>query len=390
MATWDDFINYKPPQPSSSAPDTPVAQPQQPNWNQDYSSQLDQMIAPYRQMAQQTYSPYATMSPNSWLARNHPGLAGHLDNMLLTLGSMGPTGATAGENISNVARGLTGAQQWHRQNMLQASMLPYEMAKPQLAMEDQMAQMRQRQAMTQADLARIPVDQSIQLRNIGAYEKYMNPQPNAEQQKMHLAGVASGAIQDPNMTADQAKAMTASLMEQTRQANRATPGGLLGEILDNQLSDDPAKRELGKRQGQLYTTLTGQQAGARAGATKGADQPFVNVDDEAKAAQSEFSMQKPMTQEQFEKAHEMDPTYMSQSLTVGPDKLYQGYLKDAQSTYDRAKSGHDAMVANYRRAAAKNPSLTWFDYKTGQTGGGPTSGGPDASAPPPRNPFRSQ
>src|ERR1700688_628238 len=66
----------------------------------NWSGQLNDMLAPYRQMAQQFQSPYATMRQNSWLAQNHPQVAGILDNAFLSAGmvpsAQGPEGVGGG------------------------------------------------------------------------------------------------------------------------------------------------------------------------------------------------------------------------------------------------------------------------------------------------------
>src|SRR6266403_3394097 len=109
-------------------------QSQQGGYNQDFSGQLNDMLAPYQQMAQKMQSPYATMSPNSWLARNHPQAAGMLDNAFLTMGSIpspqGPEGVGGG--ISRMMQGLMGARQYRGQRRRQNRMRPSQMRMPQL------------------------------------------------------------------------------------------------------------------------------------------------------------------------------------------------------------------------------------------------------------------
>ena len=114
--------------------------------NTDYSGQLDEMLAPYQKMVQQTQNPYATMSQNSWLARNHPRMAGILDNAFLTAGmtpeARGPEGVGGG--ISRTFQGLMGARQFRHDQSLEASMLPYKMLQPRLQAEDTLAQIQER------------------------------------------------------------------------------------------------------------------------------------------------------------------------------------------------------------------------------------------------------
>src|ERR1700676_186734 len=109
-------------------------------------SQYQQMLAPYQQMAQKFTSPYATMNQNSWLAQNHPHLAGMLDNAFLTAGStpspQGPEGVGGG--ISRMMQGLMGGQQFQRQRMMQQAMMPYQMLSQSLQPMDIMSQIQER------------------------------------------------------------------------------------------------------------------------------------------------------------------------------------------------------------------------------------------------------
>jgi hypothetical protein len=121
----------------------------QPGQGGNFSGQLNDMLAPYQSLAKQVYNPYATMSQNSWLVRNHPQAAGMLDNAFLTMGmtpeAQGPEGVGGG--ISRAMQGLMGGQQFRRQQVLQSAMLPYEMAGRQLQMQDVASQINERNAM---------------------------------------------------------------------------------------------------------------------------------------------------------------------------------------------------------------------------------------------------
>lgn len=52
------------------------------------------------------YQPQGAFESMPWISKRAPSLAYGMDNALIALANMGPTGKTAGENISNVARGL--------------------------------------------------------------------------------------------------------------------------------------------------------------------------------------------------------------------------------------------------------------------------------------------
>ena len=121
-------------------------QAQQNPWQQDFTPQLGQILAPYQQLAQKISSPYATMPSNSWLGQNHPQAAGILDNAMLTMGmtpqAEHPEGAGGG--IARTMQGLIGAQQYNRQRMVQQAMLPYQMAMGQLQAQDLASQIPMR------------------------------------------------------------------------------------------------------------------------------------------------------------------------------------------------------------------------------------------------------
>ncbi len=120
--------------------DTPTTATQQ--GPTDYGSQLDEMMAPYRAIAQRFQSPYSTMGPSGALQDAHPMLAHILDNVMLTgamtPGPKGPEGA--GEGISRTFQGLLGAQQYRRQQQMTQMMMPYQMMQPRLQAEKELAE----------------------------------------------------------------------------------------------------------------------------------------------------------------------------------------------------------------------------------------------------------
>jgi hypothetical protein len=61
-------------------------------------------------------------------AQNHPRVAGALDNAAGVLANMGPTSMSAGDNISNVARGLMGNRAMHQQYLMQQYQAPFQLA----------------------------------------------------------------------------------------------------------------------------------------------------------------------------------------------------------------------------------------------------------------------
>jgi hypothetical protein len=70
---------------------------------------------------------FGNAAPGSFADR-HQRIAGALDNATGVLANMGPPGATVGENISNVARGLMGNKVAHQQNAMAQVMAPFGMA----------------------------------------------------------------------------------------------------------------------------------------------------------------------------------------------------------------------------------------------------------------------
>lgn len=91
------------------------------------TSQLDSLLQSY---GVQLPSSYVQPGPleNSPMQNSHPGLARGLDNALITASLMGPSGRTAGENISNAARGVLGVGPYRREFQAQQAMLPLQVA----------------------------------------------------------------------------------------------------------------------------------------------------------------------------------------------------------------------------------------------------------------------
>src|SRR5208282_575951 len=120
-----------------------------PAWDEDYSSQLNSMLAPYQSAVQRLQTPYPMLGgTGGQFASDHPLLAGSLNrgmmNMAFTPGPQGPEGVGGG--ISRAMQGVLGANQYQRQQMLQSAMLPYQMLQPRLQAMDTMAQIGSRQS----------------------------------------------------------------------------------------------------------------------------------------------------------------------------------------------------------------------------------------------------
>ena len=94
----------------------------------DLDPQVAQMLQTFGVgMPQQTQQP-GPFENMQGMDAAHPALAKGLDNALIATSLMGPTGATAGENISNVARGVLGVGNYRRQFAAQQAMLPFQYA----------------------------------------------------------------------------------------------------------------------------------------------------------------------------------------------------------------------------------------------------------------------
>jgi len=350
-------------------------QSQQGGYNQDFSGQLNDMLAPYQQMAQKMQSPYATMSQNSWLARNHPQVAGILDNAFLTMGSTpGPQGPEGvGGGISRAMQGLMGAQQYRRQQMMQNMMIPYQMMMPQLQAKDLMGQISEREAMVPY---RIAQEKYMQSRD----ENYQSLMAGRDRQKA-LAGPdmtddkgnAWSRIFDPvsgrvslrhAVTGQDASELPAdqrpTFENEKKDSRRGTPGGMMGEIIEAQMSKDPTIHAKGVEMGKIYSSLYGQQAGARTGAEVGITEPIKTADQfYAQERQTAYSnLPKPMTPQEYHTMHEFDTGYYKKS---GPQKdaEYDTYFKGEQGK----KQQVDVDLTKWKKSSAFTRGVSFSEYQ---------------------------
>lgn len=81
------------------------------------------------------------------LENNHPRLAYGLDNALIALGNMGPTGPTIGDNISNVARGLQSIGPTRQGQQMAPTVMALQMAQQVAALKGASAYQGREQAM---------------------------------------------------------------------------------------------------------------------------------------------------------------------------------------------------------------------------------------------------
>lgn len=366
-------------------PSNQLQAPQQSGgWGGDYSSQLNDMLAPYKQQAEKMSSPYATMSPNSWLAKNHPGVAGMLDNAFLTIGSTpGPQGPEGvGGGISRMMQGLMGGQQFRRQQMMQNMMMPYQMLEPQLKAEDMLSLRDERRAAsTRADIYNQSVLES---------ERHHAMQEDMEGKRLEKQDRLK-ALAGPDKTDDKGQSWTrvfdpvtgkASLKHavtgqdanelpkdqqptfenEKKDARRGTVGGMMGEIIEAQMSKDPAIKARGQEMGRIYSSIYGLQAGARTGAESDITEPlkqrstFINQEH-----QSKYSDIGPMdTEDKYVTAHDVfgqrdiDPAYAA--------KLKSDYAQ-YQQDYKTKITQRDKEFAEWQRSSAPDSGIGFRDYQ---------------------------
>lgn len=110
---------------------------------------LNQLLGQYGVGLPQQLIPPGPFEQMGGFAGHHPGLATGLDNALIAASLMGPTGATAGENISNVARGILGVEPYRRQFAAEQYMLPLQVAQSVGGLQAQQAMMKMYQGMGQ-------------------------------------------------------------------------------------------------------------------------------------------------------------------------------------------------------------------------------------------------
>jgi hypothetical protein len=244
-----------------------------PTWDSNFGSQLNDMLAPYQAQAQQLNNPYATMSQNSWLAQNHPGVAHVLDSSFLTAGlTPGPQGPEGvGGGIARTFQGLIGAQQFQRQRAIQAATLPYQLAMPRLQAEDTLSQIQQRGS--QAAFERSQVE-----RNAAMQQHWINSddarQQDADTRAQHQEDLEEKYNKDPV-------------------ARLQATGGILGQLAVMQTPRQPKEDDAAyaTRVAQAYTNLysksQGVAAGARTGGEKDVTQP---INDQQSFLKNQFTL----------------------------------------------------------------------------------------------------
>jgi hypothetical protein len=359
-----------------------VNNPSNPWSGVDFSGRLNQMLSPEafdqaQQLAQKFSSPYATMNQNSWLARNHPQVAGVLDNAFLatamTPQAQGPEGAGGG--ISRMMQGLVGGQQFQRQRMMQQAMLPFQMMQPRLQAADTMAQIMGRgsEFMRAQDYHEMITDRwgpgGLQAQRNAIEQQradqYINPSMLDHRRALLKAGLPSDANIN-NATPEQLEkyndAFTGFQRERLRQANGSSETERMvnsedqERVLRGQPPFTPEERNA------KIIQYSSQMAGARTGATASANQPYIETKDFMAKEEQGMYADIGATFADYLKSHDpeglsaIDPKRAAQMQTDYRNSLAQRSREKSEyfnSTAPEKRLGFFAWLADKGQAQAK-------------------------------------
>lgn len=335
-------------------------------YNGDFSGQLNDMLAPYQSMAQKFSSPYATMNQNSWLAKNHPQVAGILDNAFLTAGStpsaQGPEGVGGG--IARTMQGLMGGQQFQRQRMMQQAMLPYQMMQPKLQAMDTMAQIQGRQSeyMRAQDYHEMITNRwgqgGIESQKLDVAQQRADQAKYGRQLSDPMERMAHDLhpFKDPqNPTPEEYKAVQKEYMGMKEQAQRTPAGSYEEQIFGWRNSPDPAIKAMGDKAYADHIETLRAGAGARTRAEQEVTQPVKDVDtlvkQERQAAYA--TLEKPKEILDYGLAGTYDHTKY-------PDlkSAYGAYVKGLQAN----KQQMDVDLSKYERSTAPASKISFQEY----------------------------
>ena len=368
-------------------------------WSQDFTPQMNQMLAPYQQMASQFQSPYATMSKNSWLAQNHPQLAGILDNAFLggamTPGPQGPEGVGGG--ISRAMQGLVGANQFRRQQMMQGAMLPFQMMMPQLQAQDMMAQTAARgsQALREQDYHQMITDrygpgglaaQKNQMEQ-DRINAFVNPSMLDHRRAMLKAGLPTTA--DINTaTPEQLEKYNNAFQGFQSERQRPQRGGSVAERMVDDEEQENIKRGMApftaQQRNQKTIDYSSQVSGGQAGGRVGAEAGVRTQADVNKFTQDQWSSLEQeakshvMSVDAFERQHQLQ--FMGEPDDTKLQGAYDKYVKDtAGPILAKARTEH----AQYKRSTAPSQFVSIDEWRQNpkQYESGARSSGPPASGP---------
>src|ERR1035437_4137507 len=156
-----------------------------------YSDQQRSLLMQYQGLVSQAH-PQNPLFGNSQFALNHPRMAGAIGNAFLAASMIKPS-QTIGEGISNVASGMLGVADYHRQQALDVASQPQQMLdahnKSVMDLQTHMAQIANYNSEAQARVhtnAKADADAALANRKPG------EPQPDAEAQKLDMWKTAAG------------------------------------------------------------------------------------------------------------------------------------------------------------------------------------------------------
>lgn len=355
--------------------DTPYSDSSsQSNWSSPYTQRLNEMLAPYQQMASQLQSPYATIRPNSWLATQHPRAASILDSGFLgaamTPGPSGPEGVGGG--ISRAFQGLVGAQQFRRQQVLQSAMLPYQLLEPRLKAEDTLAQMdaRRSQLMREQDYHEL----------VTGHNARWAAQNEIDQQKADQAkfgrilsspeerfAYARHPFKDPQNPTDEELGAVQKEYENIKGRTQHIPAGSYEEQIENmRRSPDPAVAAEGEARYKDHISTLQAGSGARITGAQDAPHPFdeakMFMDNEYKAAHTKI----PPLQNEEQYRKNLNPTKLGEYYS-NPN-AYQEYV----DKYNMQKQQTDFNFAQYQKSGAWKNKIGYQEWLKNPTQTGPS------------------
>lgn len=336
---------------------------------QDFSSQLDSMLAPYQSAVQKLQRPYPMLGRlGESIGADHPLLAGALEGGLMGAAFVpqpqGPEGVGGG--ISRALQGVLGADQYTRQRVMMSAMLPYQMLEPRLRAEDTIAQIAERRS-------EIPYRKAMEGR-AGAQEEYYTKRAAALDSAKAVTGdkrVADDGtvwhgIMDPEkgyryqnpVTQKFADELPSDQQPTFEEEKKSASAARLNEdytqagILRRMSKGDPAAQADYQRS----LIMGGGLAGSRAGGVKTADQPF--VDESAMIAREQHT--------KYDDLPIQDPkNKMMEDMASLPgmenDSMVKQYNQKKQE-YQKQVASRNQEFEHYASSTAPGQGVTRAEY----------------------------
>lgn len=329
---------------------------------------MDDQLAHFQSLTNRLISPYNIVGQNSWLAQNHPQVAGILDRVgtvaALTPGPRGPEGVGGG--ISRAFEGLMGANQLDRQKAMQAATLPYQLMMPQLQARNLQSEIDYRQS-------EIPWRQSGVEYNKARVQHYEDMQeqgkvgtPQIDKQGgMWVTRTTTKGVELFNAVTGQ-KADPDNPPEFVGKLDRASQeygGGVQGRIIAMQQSDDPATQEKGRQAAGILTGMMGAGAGARTGGEQNAPHPQAQAQELEQSARATIG--KNITPVRGKNPND----YLIQGIASTAKEANDMYIQDRktyQDSYEKQQQWVDSYISS--GSAKKGTSFTNYIAQQKQRG----------------------